>query len=92
MLARPEAGTKADIKLWLSSQEQTARYIWGDPARCACALYSADRPGMLLWDIKTCPYPQTQTMAELDHLAGPATCKSFTFGELSETVQKRWAE
>ena len=42
MLALPEFGTTAHIKLWVGSQDPEAGFFWRNSHQCACGRYWAE--------------------------------------------------
>ncbi len=81
MLARPEIGSPAHIKLWLAGKDPDEGYTWENHKSCACAQYSQANGYKDQWIYG--PNIGTLNMLASDH--------PRTFGALYDRALKAWA-
>src|SRR5262249_1402751 len=96
MLARPEIGSKAHIKLWLGSKDPSEVGVWEDLCSCFAGRYSQEHFGRAFpWS----PDPEPRFRDELKRLSeitGPTSYGAgdacSTMGEAYQRVCAAWSE
>ena len=89
MLARPEAGTREHILLWLAGKDPEEKFNWHYYDMCACGQYAREEMGLsnLAWITLAGTKKDERPLAELNRMA--FFCENF--GELYEFACGSWS-
>ena len=98
MLARPEAGSRAHIKLWVNSKDPSQKYRWSEPSLCACGQYWEEfGDTSKSWQWRSSPNDKQfagmlANLREGNQSLNMLAMECQNFGQLADVLEHVWNE